>query len=109
MKSINKLIFVFLVLTLLSFKVFAISSDSALHITAHFGGVYALTDISGTLCDKLTKGEHKTGCIVTGMAIGNIANFAYKANQQFPNDTKRALISGGLGSVFAATMLRIEF
>ena len=98
---------------ILSFAIgpFAIADeqDTALHVTAHFGGVYALTDISAVTCNKLTQNKHRDACTITGMIIGNAANAGYKAHQDFPNDTKRALISGALGSAAAGLMLRINF
>ena len=80
------------------------SSNTSLHIAAHFGAAYALTHITEVSCVKLLN-EDKLTCTIIGMGLANVANGIYKANQDFPNDTKRALIFGAIGSILAGVVI----
>lgn len=83
------------------------SSDTLLHDTAHFGGVFAITDVTETVCTKIEGKQHKLACTIAGIALGNAANLAYKANEKFPSDTNRSLTAGALGSAAAAATITI--
>lgn len=96
-------------LALVSFECYANTRDNLMHETAHFGGAYAITDITNVVCNKATKRQHKVACVVTGIVAANVANIAYKATESFPDDTKRSLISGALGSATAGFVIKLNW
>lgn len=96
-------------LVLVSPVTYAISQDDLLHGAAHFGGTYVITNATEVICKDIRGKDHKLSCTLLGIALANAANIAYKASQGFPNDTNRAVISGALGSGFAATIISIDW
>ena len=101
--------YLLILLVLVSFQCYADTGDNLMHETAHFGGAYAITDITNMVCNKATKSQHKVACVITGIAAANIANIAYKATESFPDDTKRSLISGALGSATAGFVIKLNW
>lgn len=50
-----------------------VSSDEALHATAHVGASYLITHASQVICTKITGKEHKLGCTIAGAVIAATA------------------------------------
>lgn len=96
-------------LLLLPLHCYANGSDDLLHETAHFGAVYAITHATDVMCKKVVGTKHKWSCALVGASLANIANVAYKANEGFPKDTERSLISGAAGSGLALIVIRLDF
>lgn len=84
---------------------YAEPSNAVMHETAHAGAAYAVTHIVETVCVKSTSDKNKLVCTIVGMVAANVANVAYKANENFPNDTKRAILSGLTGSALAGIVI----
>ena len=83
--------------------------DNLFHITAHFGGTYVITHATKVVCTKTLSNKHKLACTIAGVLISNGINIAYKAQEKFPNDTKRAIFAGQAGSALAAFMITLEW
>lgn len=83
-------------------------TEDAVHSVAHFGATYALTHIGEVVCKKTT-GQSKLACTVESALIANAINVGRKAAQGFPDDTQRASIAGGLGSLGAALVITIDW
>lgn len=92
-----------------STSVYAINGDDVLHETAHFGGTYMVTHGTEVVCKKLIGKEHKVACTIAGAVISQGLNVAYKAQENFPSDTKRSLLSGAAGTAAAVLMISIDF
>jgi len=85
------------------------TQDNLMHITAHLGGAYAITDVTELACERINSPSDKTLCTVVGVAVSTAANVAYKASEGFPSDTKRSLISGGVGSLLSAGVITLRW
>lgn len=81
---------------------------------AHAVGTYGLTHGSQAVCNRMTHGEHKTACLVTGVAIAASIAIAKEAVDQKKgaNTVKQSLEDGvadvaGIGA--AVIMIKIDF
>lgn len=96
---------VFTFMLLLSTKVRADDGENIMHISAHFGACYVITHVTEVVCTKVAGTKHKIACTIGGVLLANTINIVRKANQEFPNDTKRAVTSGAAGSLAAVIMI----
>lgn len=83
--------------------------DNMLHVAAHAGMTYAITHGTEVVCKKIAGSNKKLMCTIVGVVLAQSVNIAYKAGQDFPNDTKRALSAGAAGSGAAALMIALDF
>lgn len=96
---------IFTTILLVSSRVFGNESDNILHITAHFGATYVITHVTEVVCEKISGVKHKIVCTIAAVALANAVNIGRKVEQGLPNDTGRAVISGGAGSLTAAFII----
>lgn len=97
-------LWLFIPLLLISTRCFA-ESDNILHITAHFGATYVITHVSEVVCTKVAGSKHKLACTIAAVVLANAVNIGRKVEQGLPSDTKRAVVSGGAGSLAAAIVI----
>lgn len=104
-------------LTLLMLLIFCVSFNcyaetaqtNLMHVSAHLGGAYVITDVTELTCERIGDSSNRTLCTVIGVSLSTAANVAYKASENFPKDTKRSLISGGIGSLLSATVITLRW
>lgn len=83
--------------------------ENMLHVAAHAGTTYAITHATQVVCKKFLGNHKKLACTIIGVVLAQTANIAYKAGQDFPNDSKRALSAGAAGSGAAVIMIALDF
>lgn len=86
-----------------------LNNDNALHIAAHAGITYIITDVTEKVCVKIAGDKNKVACTITGVVLANGINVMYKASENYPDDTTRALSAGVVGSGLAATIISIHW
>lgn len=88
---------------------YALSQDDEMHIAAHVGVTYIVTHGSEVICTKAIGKENKVTCTILGFTAANVINISRKVSQGMPNDSKRAIASGLLGSGLAVIVIGIDF
>ena len=83
-------------------------TEDAVHMTAHFGATYAMTHVGEVVCKKITS-QSKLLCTIESAILANALNIGRKAGQGFPSDSKRAIISGALGTAAAGIVISIDW
>lgn len=103
-------------LMILGSLIFLPLSASALPLDkfAHAVGSYGLTHATQAICNRVTEGEHKTGCLITGVAVaGTIAAAKEVADQmRNKNTVKESLMDGAAdvtGIGLAVIFIQIDF
>ena len=81
-----------------------ITSTVPMDKAAHAGVSYGLTHATQAVCNSLTNGNHKTGCLVTGILVaGSIGAAKEVLDQKKGTNTVRQSLEDGAADVIGIT------
>lgn len=90
-------------------KVYAFTSDDALHPVAHGAGSYALTHIGEVTCRKLTN-FGKLSCSLISGAIATGVGIAVESTQsESAKDHARSYVENATGVILAIGVINLDF